>query len=331
MFERPVKVSDAEKKTCIICGSLIEDHSKKSLIRCLYESNIRLSDVSLDLKWLNAERKFGKLPKNQPDRSHLDTLGNLVYTFLNEKKVIIIDKSGEIIDVQELTLEEEYCQSEFIGNLKILIRPKTTDVVSVMEVFKDEVYKKLKITDNDIVLDLGANIGAFSLYANSKHSPQKTYSYEVEPSNFEMLRKNVGNNVLADKINYFNLGVVADNIEKRDLFLDTNCTGCHTMLPSLQKQKILVQCVNIQDVIEKHNPTVVKMDIEGSEYECLKSIKSFKNIRELMLEFHSELLVDEENNEKLNEVIDILKKSFSVVEDLSPTQFGNTRLIYCSK
>ena len=88
-FERPVKVSVAEDKTCMICGKIISEHSKNNLIRCLYESNIRLHDTTLDVRWLNAERRFGKLPKGKPDSVERDDLDNRIFIFDEEKIEIV--------------------------------------------------------------------------------------------------------------------------------------------------------------------------------------------------------------------------------------------------
>ena len=57
-------------------------------------------------------------------------------------------------------------------------------------IFKEvrSAYKDLQIKEGDIVLDLGANIGAFAKQASSKGA--KVFCYEPEPNNFVLLEKN---------------------------------------------------------------------------------------------------------------------------------------------
>jgi FkbM family methyltransferase len=61
------------------------------------------------------------------------------------------------------------------------------------EVFEDEVYLKHGITleDGDVVFDVGANIGLFTLFARRKCAAAQIYSFEPLPPNFELLRANV--------------------------------------------------------------------------------------------------------------------------------------------
>jgi natural product biosynthesis luciferase-like monooxygenase protein/FkbM family methyltransferase len=61
------------------------------------------------------------------------------------------------------------------------------------EVFEDEVYLKHGITleDGDVIFDVGANIGLFTLFARRKCPAAQIYSFEPLPPNFELLRANV--------------------------------------------------------------------------------------------------------------------------------------------
>jgi len=49
--------------------------------------------------------------------------------------------------------------------------------------------KKIKIYPNDIIADIGAYVGEYSLYA-SRMGAKKIYSYEPTPSTFEILKMN---------------------------------------------------------------------------------------------------------------------------------------------
>jgi FkbM family methyltransferase len=61
------------------------------------------------------------------------------------------------------------------------------------EVFEDEVYLKhgIALEAGDVVFDVGANIGLFTLFARRECPTAQIYSFEPLPPNFDLLRANV--------------------------------------------------------------------------------------------------------------------------------------------
>ena len=82
-------------------------------------------------------------------------------------------------------------------------------------------------------------------------------------------------------------------------------------------------------MFEEYKPTIVKMDIEGGEYECLKSVKSFDGIREFIMEFHHAHLDDIKTHDKYNEILDLLRKHFKTVEARKDTKGAWVNIVYC--
>jgi amino acid adenylation domain-containing protein len=64
------------------------------------------------------------------------------------------------------------------------------------EVFEDRIYLKhgIQIGEGDCVLDVGANIGLFTLFAHTQNRGVRVYAFEPLPPNFERLRTNVALN-----------------------------------------------------------------------------------------------------------------------------------------
>ncbi|MFI2312254.1 FkbM family methyltransferase [Streptomyces anulatus] len=63
------------------------------------------------------------------------------------------------------------------------------------EIFQDESYiqpRGMSLPENAIVLDIGANIGLFTLYTLEKWPGAQVFSFEPAPEVFEVLRKNTG-------------------------------------------------------------------------------------------------------------------------------------------
>ncbi|MFA6530686.1 MAG: FkbM family methyltransferase, partial [Candidatus Micrarchaeia archaeon] len=92
---------------------------------------------------------------------------------------------------------------ELKNGLKIATRPKTGDRSTINEIFIHNLYP-YKFKKDDIVVDIGAHIGIFTIFAASHAA--KVFSYEPDPGNFAQLKKNLSINHLPDAA-AFNIGV----------------------------------------------------------------------------------------------------------------------------
>jgi methyltransferase, FkbM family len=81
------------------------------------------------------------------------------------------------------------------GDLRLFLREHVTEDYWVTEglFFADEYYP-LKISRDDVVLDVGANIGIFTCRTSKRAN--EVISIEPDPSNFEVLKRNVEVNQL---------------------------------------------------------------------------------------------------------------------------------------
>ena len=157
------------------------------------------------------------------------------------------------------------------------------------------------VESKDIVLDIGANIGLFSILSckakeiicvEPVEECMPILKKNLENNNMEaiIINKAVGENVKIEKAEHINLSKVSDN-------------------------GVLVESETLKELCDKHNPTLLRMDVEGYEYEILKEgIPAC--IKKICLEFHTDLL----GNEKVIELINIFEKNnFKIdimIEDL---------------
>jgi len=217
-----------------------------------------------------------------------------------------------------------------VKNVNFYVREGTLDEMVVKEVFNGE-YNRLNITTDDIVVDLGLNIGSFTLYALSKGA-KYVESYEAEPDNFELAMKNLSyNTIYSNNYSLNNNAVVGNDDETRVFYTNGKKNkGMHSLFNKRGRIPTTVRCVNINSILEKVAPTVLKLDIEGGEYECLKAIKSFDGIRELIFEYHPTYLDDTKTHSKYYEIIDLLHSNFSHVETIGKIT-DQICIIYCSK
>ena len=72
---------------------------------------------------------------------------------------------------------------------------KATAEYVYQEIFEDEVYLKhfINIQEGDVIFDIGANIGLFSLYVAQKISDFHIYAFEPVPPIYDVLKKNLQN------------------------------------------------------------------------------------------------------------------------------------------
>ena len=70
------------------------------------------------------------------------------------------------------------------------------------EIFEDQCYLRhgIRLQDGDTVVDIGANIGLFSLFVMSRCANPKIYAFEPAPAVYDLLKANCdayGSNVRA--------------------------------------------------------------------------------------------------------------------------------------
>ena len=218
-----------------------------------------------------------------------------------------------------------------INGVKAVVRKDTMDLFTCKEVLKKQEYKKLQFTGEDVVLDLGMNIGIFSIYALNKGA-KKVYSYEPNKDNFQLAQENLKLNNIKDRRYTLTNKAVVGNSDKKRYFYENLATnkGAHSLIKVRGRNNIVVGCVNINEVVKKISPTIIKMDIEGAEYECLKELKIWKGVNQLILEFHHKVLKDTDTHTKYNEILRLLKSKFNNVEGRADTKGSWYSLIYCS-
>lgn len=180
------------------------------------------------------------------------------------------------------------------GGGKIYLR-NFLDVHILLEVFENS-YGIDKYYPT--VADVGANIGIFSVFYTRKFPGAKISAFEPEPNNFKLLLKNTGP---YKNISCHNVAVGSEKGAMR-LYLDKINLGRHSFHKDWAGDEESV-IVNVEPL--KNNFDLIKLDVEGTEYDILKTIPKCK---QLVMEIHK---VDNEDPKKL---IHKLKKNFKVTD-----------------
>ena len=212
-------------------------------------------------------------------------------------------------------------------NFSIMVRPDTSDNFVAKEVLSGE-YRKLSLHQHDVVLDFGSNIGMFALYASNK--VKQIICFEPEVDNYNLSLQNLQLNGITNVI-VNNAAVVGNEDKHRDFSINTKRNkGAHSLVSKRGRDTTVVQCENINTIINTYNPTAIKMDIEGGEYECLPAVTDWTNINQIILEYHHAHLNDTKK-EKFHEILQLLRSKFTNVEFREDPKGAWVSIIYCSK
>lgn len=199
---------------------------------------------------------------------------------------------------------------------------ETTGLASIWEIIirKNYTPKGFEINKGDNIIDIGANIGIFSIWAGKKAKYGKVYSYEPFKPHYNRFCKNIKLNAL-ENISAFNYAVCKKN-GKRNLFIDKDSSGMHSLIfNNSNKEERIVECITLKDIFIKNKIKqcdFLKIDCEGAEYEILYNTPKeiLKKIMKISLEFDN--LDDKKNNCKYLKIF--LEKNNFIVKIIGENQ-----------
>jgi len=157
----------------------------------------------------------------------------------------------------------------------------------VHEEFQTHLFSKA-LTKNDIVVDIGAHIGYYSLMsARIVGNGGKVYAFEPDPENLRLLLKNIRLNGFSHII-YPVRKAISDVSGVTKLFLSSEDTGSHSISVSNRgKQHVEVRTITLDEffaTLGNYEVDIIKMDIEGAEMKALLGMdKVLRNNNDLVI------------------------------------------------
>ena len=185
-------------------------------------------------------------------------------------------------------IKEKYFIINLRNNLKCKIRIKSTDLQAFANVWLNKEYEEIGffIESDETVIDIGAHIGLFTVYASQFCKNGKIISCEPIKENFELLKENVSINNLSNIILYNN--AITDKNDKVKVYLNNDSAANsiygngenYEEISTLSLSKILDENMNEKNCL--------KLDCEGAEYQIINNTpdKYFKKITKICLEYH---------------------------------------------
>lgn len=181
----------------------------------------------------------------------------------------------------------------FWDGYKIKLRPHTVDVSDIdilKELVIEDVYKLKSMSKNPRnIVDLGAQIGIFTLLVAKRYPNAKIITYEPEKENFRLLVNNIRINNLKN-VKSLNLGVSGKR-GKRKLYLSNSNSGAHSIYGKKGISYETFRSIKFDDIIKNNGLEyidILKMDCEGAEYEILLNANKYylKKVDIILMELH---------------------------------------------
>jgi FkbM family methyltransferase len=154
--------------------------------------------------------------------------------------------------------------------------------------FKDDYrLRSDPLTPGGTVIDIGANIGMFAVFAATEMRAARVYAFEPFAESFALLTRNATANHL-DAIVPVALGIAGD-AGTRTLHMQGR-HGVHSMFGT-SGEAVTIECITLADAFDRFGIgrcDFLKLDCEGAEYEILLATppEVFARIDRIALEYH---------------------------------------------
>lgn len=211
------------------------------------------------------------------------------FTFYNIKTVIIKNKFRINLDLNDYDGIYIYMHHQY--------EPRVTQ----------ELEKFLRCKENFI--DIGANIGFFSLFASKLLEEGNVYSFEASPEIYSKLEDNIKINDIQN-ITAYNYAI-SDEIKDVVIYESSRAHRGLTSIRALSEdisKKRKVKSISIDSILDElPKISLVKIDIEGAEFLALNGMKNLlkRDTPNIILELTDEFLKELDSSSL--EVCDFLK------------------------
>lgn len=167
--------------------------------------------------------------------------------------------------------------------------------VPIYEIFAEDSYEldhlMAGLPPNPVILDIGGQIGAFSL-AVASHDPQaRVHVYEASPVSAKFIRRNIEENALSHRITLHDCALAGER--GTISFLDSgtaNGLNGVTVPGWVGATTIQVRAETFGDDIRSAGvaANLVKVDVEGAEYGIILNSDpgDWKEVKRVVLEYH---------------------------------------------
>ncbi len=162
---------------------------------------------------------------------------------------------------------------DFDGDLRMEVDPR--DIIGINVWHRPELFEKNErklfcsaITPGSVVLDVGANVGIYTLLAAKRGA--RVFAIEADPNNVRLLRHHLDINGLTDRVTVFEMAAM-DRQQTITLYRDPTNSGHSNVFSGVDATCVPGDTI---DSLDLPAVDVCKMDIEGAEANALRGMLS---------------------------------------------------------
>jgi FkbM family methyltransferase len=177
-----------------------------------------------------------------------------------------------------------------------------------------------ELDNSDVFYDIGSNIGVYSCFIGQE-LPNNVVAFEPSPVAYEKLKEN--SEVNDNLFDHFQIAVSSSD-DVVDFAVDVGDTYSRMSTLNISSNKSQYELHEIEQrrldsfVVEKNlpRPTIVKIDVEGAEYDVLSGMEDIWNsVRIIYCEIHHSDL--EGFGTSADEILDLIESKGFEIESLS--------------
>lgn len=197
---------------------------------------------------------------------------------------------------------------------KFNVRPDTLDEFVVKECYRGSYFNHIMdYQPDDIVLDVGCNIAAYSIRVASivKH----VYAYEANQENFNIANGNIDMNE-RNNISLFHCALTGSSVDEVTFYLNKGKNkGLHSLVTKGGRDSETVPAKRFSEALRESGATKVKMDIEGGEWDIFTNDDiDWSGVKSFVFEWHHKILGEKFVTPKRDQIREYLKLHFDNVD-----------------
>ena len=189
------------------------------------------------------------------------------------------------IDSSSYILKMRLNSSDFKVAEQIFVRQEYLEAIS-------QIKNKLKIENKLSIVDCGANAGYSAVYFNEYLPNSNLIALEPFDGSFELLRKNIN-------LNNLNINLIKGALWKNNTKLKFQRSFRDKKEWSVQTIDAadgIVKALTIENIMQNNNINIIdilKIDIEGSEFEVFlnsnENVNALERIKSIVMEIHDDI------------------------------------------
>ncbi len=164
--------------------------------------------------------------------------------------------------------------------------PRDAPVFLFLEIFANRCYSRLTPAHlTGTIVDIGANIGAFTLECASRYAASVIHAYEPDPVSRDVLRRNVVTNGLDGRVTIWPEAVAASDGE---IDFRPGSASLESGALASEGPSVRVPSVSLDTVLTRAGGRtgLLKIDAEGAEVEVFEAASGLTRAGHIVGEFH---------------------------------------------